>query len=353
MLEVKMVDLAAQYAALKADIDAAMQRVMADGRYILGKDVVAFERELAADHGKQHAIGVSSGTDALTAALWAIGVGPGDEVITTAFSFFATAGCIVRLGATPVFADIDASFCLDPASALVRVTSRTKAIVPVHLFGRPATPIIAGVPIVEDGAQAVGSSRLGALVTLSFYPSKNLGAAGDAGMVLADDDAIADRVRLYRTHGQSARNVHAVAGANFRLDTLQAAILRVKRPHLARWTERRRATAARYREMLAKLPLVLPEDVEGHVWNQFAIRTQRRDELRAYLRGRNVETEIYYPVPVHKQPCFGSTIALPEAERATREVLALPVHPQLTDDQIDYVADSVRAFFRPSRAAGT
>jgi dTDP-4-amino-4,6-dideoxygalactose transaminase len=345
MPEVKMLDLAAQYAALKVEIDDAVQRVLVDGRYILGKDVVAFEREMAADHGKQHAIGVSSGTDALTAALWAVGVGPGDEVITTAFSFFATAGCIVRLGATPVFADIDASYCLDPASALARVTSRTKAIVPVHLFGRPATPILAGVRIVEDAAQAVGSSGLGSVATLSFYPSKNLGAAGDAGMVLTDDAAIAERIRLYRTHGQSARHVHTLVGGNFRLDTLQAAILRAKRPHLAGWTHRRRANAARYCELLAGLPLGLPADIEGHVWNQFVIRTSRRDELRAFLRGREIETEVYYPVPVHKQPCFASTIALPVAERAAREVLALPVHPQLTEEQVTYVAASVRAFW--------
>ena len=347
MPEVKMLDLAAQYAALKPEIDAAMQRVLADGRYILGKDVLAFEREMATDAGKRHAIGVSSGTDALTAALWAVGVGHGDEVITTAFSFFATAGCIARLGATPVFADIEAgTFNLDPHSALARVTARTKAIVPVHLFGRPATRLEVGLPIVEDAAQAVGSSGLGDLAAISFFPSKNLGAAGDAGMVLADDDGIAERVRLYRTHGQVARHVHAVPGANFRLDTLQAAILRVKRPHLAAWTERRRANAETYRTLLEGTPLVLPDDAPGHVWNQFVVRAPRRDELRAFLAGRNVETEIYYPTPLHRQPCFERMESMPEAERAAREVLALPVHPQLVHEHLVYVADSIRAFFR-------
>ena len=345
-----MLDLAAQYATLGPEIDAAVQRVLASGRYILGDDVAAFERELAADAKKRYAIGVSSGSDALLAALWAVGVGPGDEVITTALSFFATAGSIARLGATPVFADIDPrTLCLDPASALARVTPRTRAIVPVHLFGRAAD--VAGLaaarlPIVEDAAQAVGSPALGPLATLSFFPSKNLGAAGDAGMVLADDDAIAERVRKYRTHGSVAKHVHEVIGANLRMDTLQAAILRVKRPHLAAWTARRRANAATYRRLLADTPLALPGDAPDHVWHQFVVRTPRRDDLRAFLRARQIETEVYYPTPLHLQPCFAGTPgSLPEAERAAREVLALPVHPTLDDDQLAHVASSIRAFF--------
>ena len=348
-MKVQLADLAAQYAALREDIDAAVHRVLASGHYILGDEVAAFEREVAADHQVAHAIGVSSGSDALLAALWAIGVGAGDEVITTALSFFASAGSIARLGATPVFADISpATFNLDPAAALARVTPRTKAIVPVHLFGRPAdlAPLAAAKrPIVEDAAQAYGIP-VGSLATLSFFPTKNLGAAGDGGMVLATDGEVADRIRLYRAHGARPRYVHHVVGANLRLDTLQAAILRVKRVHVAAWTARRRAHAARYRELLAGTPLVLPDDAPGHVWHHFVVRAPKRDELRPFLAAREIETEVYYPRALHLQPCFGGREGeLPEAERATREVLALPVHAELTDDQVGFVADTIRAFY--------
>lgn len=353
-MRVPLLDLPAQYAAIGADVEAAVHRVLASGHYIMGEDVAALERELAADARLAHAIAVSSGTDALLAALWALGIGPGDEVVTTALSFFATAGAVARLGATPVFADIDpATFNLDPASALARVTPRTKAIIPVHLFGRLAEvePLrAAGVPIVEDAAQAVGAPGLGRggnLVTLSFFPSKNLGAAGDAGMVLTDDAALADRVRLYRTHGSRPKYVHHVVGANLRMDTLQAAILRVKRPHLAAWNARRRAHALRYHALLAGTPLVLPADAPGHVWHHFVVRAPRRDELRAFLREREIETEVYYPAPLHLQPCFpgGQPGELPAAERACAEVLALPVHPDLDDAQLQFVAETIRAFY--------
>lgn len=353
-MRVPLLDLPAQYAAIGPAIEAAVRRVLASGHYIMGEDIAALERELAADAGLAHGVGVSSGTDALLAALWALGIGPGDEVVTTAMSFFATAGCVARLGATPVFADIDPeTFNLDPASALARVTPRTKAIIPVHLFGRMADCAAleaAGVPVLEDAAQAVGAPGLGRgknLVTLSFFPSKNLGAAGDAGMVLGNDDALIDRVRLYRTHGSRPKYVHHVVGANLRMDTLQAAILRVKRPHLAAWNAQRRANALRYHALLAGTPLVLPADVPGHVWHHFVVRAPRRDELRAYLREREIETEVYYPLPLHLQPCFpgGKEGDLPEAERASREVLALPVHPDLTDDQLAFVAEAVRGFY--------
>jgi len=353
-VNVPLLDLPAQYAAIGADIDAAVRRVLASGQYIMGEDIAALEREVAADHALAHAIGVSSGTDALLAALWALDIGPGDEVITTAMSFFATAGCVARLGGTPVFADIDLhSFNLDPASALARVTPRTKAIIPVHLFGRmaPLAELAAtGLPIVEDAAQAYGvpgMGRLGKLVTLSFFPTKNLGAAGDAGMVLTDDAELADKVRLYRTHGARPKYLHHVVGANLRMDTLQAAILRVKRQHVPAWNARRRANVARYRELLAGTPLVLPDDAPEHVWHQFVVRAPRRDELKAFLAQRGVQTEIYYPRPLHLQPCFpgGREGDLPQAERAAREVLALPVHAELAADQLAYVADAVRAFF--------
>lgn len=353
-MKVPLLDLPAQYAAIGPEIEAAVKRVLAGGHYIMGEDVAALETELAADHGLAHAIAVSSGTDALLAALWALGIGPGDEVVTTAMSFFATAGAVARLGATPVFADIDPrTFNLDPASALSRVTAKTRAIIPVHLFGRLADVEAlraANVPIVEDAAQAVGAPGLGErdnLVTLSFFPSKNLGAVGDAGMVLCNDAALADRVRLYRTHGSRPKYVHHVVGANLRMDTLQAAILRVKRPHLAAWNAQRREHAALYREQLAGTPLVLPDDAPGHVWHHFVVRAPKRDELRAHLRAKEIETEVYYPLPLHLQPCFpgGKQGDLPEAERATAEVLALPVHPDLSTAQLEWVAQAIREFY--------
>jgi len=350
-MKVPLLDLPAQYATIGADIEAAVRRVLASGQYIMGDDVAALEREVAADHGLAHAIAVSSGTDALLAALWAIGIGPGDEVVTTAMSFFAAAGCVARLGGTPVFADIDPrTFNLDPQSALARVTPRTRAFIPVHLFGRMAPLADLNLPIIEDAAQAYGvpgMGVLGKLVTLSFFPTKNLGAAGDAGMVLTDDAELADKVRLYRTHGARPKYLHHVVGANLRMDTLQAAILRVKRQHVQAWNARRRANVARYRELLAGTPLTLPDDAPGHVWHQFVVRAPRRDELKAFLAQREIQTEIYYPRPLHLQPCFpgGREGDLPEAERAAREVLALPVHADLGDDQLAYVADSVRAFF--------
>lgn len=353
-MKVPLLDLRAQYAAIGPEIEAAVIRVLASGHYIMGEDIAALEREVAEDHGLGHAIAVSSGTDALLAALWAIGVGPGDEVVTTAMSFFATAGCVARLGATPVFADIDPrTFNLDPASALARVTPRTKAFIPVHLFGQraPLDDLAAtGIPIIEDAAQAYGLLAMGTrgkLVTLSFFPSKNLGAAGDAGMVLAADAELADKVRLYRTHGSRPKYVHHVVGANLRMDTLQAAILRVKRHHVAAWNAKRRANAARYRELLAGTPLTLPDDAPDHVWHHFVVRAPRRDELRAALRSKEIDSEVYYPLPLHLQPCFPGNKPgdLPEAERAAAEVLAIPVHADLADEQLAFVADAVRTFY--------
>jgi len=343
-MKVALADLSAQYGELAAEIDTAVRRVLASGHYILGEDVGAFEQEMARDAGRAHAIGLSSGSDALLAGLWALGVGPGDEVVTSALSFFATAGAIARLGATPVFSDIDpATFDLDPDG--LPITLRTKAIVPIHLFGRPADRIATELPILEDAAQAVGSTKLGPLVALSFFPSKNLGAAGDAGMLMTDDYELADRVRLYRAHGARPKYEHHVIGANLRMDTLQAAILRAKRPHLARWNARRRANALRYHELLAATPLVLPADAPGHVWHQFVVRAPKRDELRSFLRQREIETEVYYPKPLHQQTPFARGQSLPHAEQACREVLALPVHPHLDDSQLEYVADAIRAFY--------
>ena len=338
-MQVSIADPAAQYAELRAEIDAAVHRVLASGHYINGDDVTAFEREMATSHA--HAIALSSGSDALLAGLWALGVTAGDEVITTPLSFFATAGAIARLGATPVFADIDPdTFNLDPRN--LPISARTRAIVPVHLFGRPVR--IASPLVLEDAAQAVGAP-LGPFAALSFFPSKNLGAAGDAGMILTNDAAIAERIRLYRSHGARPKYEHHLVGANLRMDTLQAAILRVKLPHLAAWNAARRRNAMTYRELLATTPLVLPSDAVGHVWHQFVVRAPRRDELRAHLRARDIETEVYYPKPLHQQTPFARGESFPHAERACREVLALPIHPHLTAAQLAHVAESISSFY--------
>jgi dTDP-4-amino-4,6-dideoxygalactose transaminase len=349
-MKVPMADLRAQHAEVADEVERAAVAVLRSGRYILGDEVEALERALAERTGVAHAVALSSGTDALLAALMALGVRAGDEVVTTAFSFFATAGAIARLGARPVFADVDASLNIDPADALRRVGPKTKCLVPVHLFGRPVDAALAqtGVPILEDAAQAFGSpsvARLGP-ACISFFPSKNLAAAGDAGALVTSDGALAATVRLLRSHGAQPKYVHTVVGGNFRMDALQAAILRAKLPQLPRWTERRRANALRYRERLSSLPLELPEDAPGHVWHHFVIQSPRRDALRAFLVERGVESEVYYPLPLHRQPCFREldSPSLPNAERAAREVLALPVHAQLSDDQIEHVIASVRAF---------
>jgi len=357
-MKVPLLDLRAQYATIAAGVEAAVKRVLESGHYILGEDVAAFERELAAATGRTHAIALSSGTDALLAALMALGVGPGDEVVTTPLSFFATAGAIVRLGARPVFADIDPrSFNLDADAALARVTDKTRAILPVHLFGRACeleTLRKTGLPILEDAPQGIGLGTLGQrtlCATLSFFPSKNLGAAGDAGAVVCDDDGFADRVRLMRAHGSRPKYIHHVVGGNFRIDTIQAAILRAKLPHLTAWNQARRRNAGRYLGLLDGTPLGLPEPVEAHVWHHFVVRVPegKRDALRAHLSSREIETEVYYPTPLHLQPCFANlgykAGDLPHAERACAEVLALPVHPDLTEAQQAHVAASVREFF--------
>ncbi len=356
-MKVPLLDLKAQYASVGSAVEAAVQRVLESGYYILGEDVAAFEGEIAARLGLAHAIGVSSGSDALLVALQALGIGMDDEVITSSLSFFATAGAIARLGARPVFADIDPqTFNMDPRDALRRVTPRTRAFIPVHLFGRPAdvAPLQAtGLPIIEDAAQALDAARvgkLGKLTTLSFFPSKNLGAAGDAGMVVTDDPALADKIRLLRAHGSRPKYVHATIGGNFRLDTLQAAILRAKLPFLTAWNQRRRANMLRYRELLKDTPLALPDDVEGNVWHHFVVRAPNRDALRKHLAEREIETEIYYPLPLHLQPCFahlgGQEGDLPEAELASKTVLALPIHPELSEAQLAHVAGAVEEFYQ-------
>jgi dTDP-4-amino-4,6-dideoxygalactose transaminase len=320
-----------------------------------GPRVPAFEQAFAEYIGVPHAIAVNSCTAALHLALLAAGIGPGDEVVTTPLTFFATAGAAARLGARIVFADVDdGTLTLDPVAALSATGERTRAIVPVHLFGHPARLPAGPCPIVEDAAQSLGGSRTpGATAAVSFFPTKNLGALGDAGAVLTDDAELADRIALLRTQGARPKYHHLAVGGNFRLDPLQAAVLRAKLPHLAGWNAARRRHADRYRALFAaaRVPpeLRLPAPHEHHVYHQFVIRAPRRDALRAHLAASGVGTEIYYPEPLHLQPCFADlgyrTGAFPIAERACREVLALPIHPMLAPEAQRFVVDQIAAFY--------
>jgi dTDP-4-amino-4,6-dideoxygalactose transaminase len=364
--QVPLLDLQAQYRPIRDEVLAAVTRVCDSQRFIGGPEVEAFEREVAAVLGVREAIGVSSGTDALLAAMMALGIGPGDEVVTSTYSFFATAGCIARLGARPVLVDIDpVTYNIDPTTVAAAVTPRTKAIIPVHLYGCSAEmdPILetaskAGVMVIEDAAQAIGSRYHGRLVgglgtigCFSFFPSKNLGGFGDGGLVTTNDPALAHFVRLARNHGMEPKYFHRFVGANFRLDAIQAAVLRVKLPHLGAWTDARRRNADRYRAMLAPLVVKgkvgLPVEPSGlhHIYNQFVIRVQERDRVRAGLQARGVGTEIYYPVPFHLQECFASLGyrrgAFPQAEQAADQTIALPIYGELTEEQQRYVVDSI------------
>lgn len=368
---IPLLDLTAQNAPLMDAIRAAFERVARSSHFILGEEVDAFEREVGAYVGSRHAIGVASGTDALLVALMALEIGPGDEVVTTPFSFFATPACIARLGARPVFADIDpVTFNVNLAAVEAAVGPRTRAVVPVHLFGQccDLAPLrelcrARGIALVEDAAQALGASigglRAGTVGTFgcfSFFPSKNLGAFGDAGLVTTDDDARAERVRLLRVQGAQPKYVHHVVGGNFRLDALQAAILRVKLPHLDAWTRARRENAARYDAMFAAAGLApdvlrTPGRVaDGHVYNQYVIRTSRRDALRQALLGQGIGCEVYYPQALHLQPALADlglrAGAFPEAERASHEVLALPSFPELGEARQRRVVDAVVGFLR-------
>ena len=352
---VPMRDLAAEHASLRPELDAAVARVLDSGCFIGGPEVEAFERELAAATGCTRAIGVSSGTDALLVALMALGVGPGDEVVTTPFTFFATAGAIARLGARPVFADIDPlTLNLDPERAAQAVTSRTRAVLPVNLYGRLAELPRASVPIVEDAAQSIGAGPpRGAAATLSFFPSKNLGALGDAGAVLTSDADLADRVVLLRNHGARPKYHNLLVGGNFRLDAIQAALLRVKLPHLGAWTAARRAAAARYRDLFSAAgveQVALPPASPEHVYHHFVIRARGRDPLRRDLTAAGIATEVYYPSPLHLQPCFADLGHrpgdLPESEAASAEALALPIDPAITAADQERVVAAIAAHYR-------
>jgi len=369
MITVPLLDLRAQYANIRTEIREAIDRVCESQRFILGPEVTALEEEVAQICGVQSAIGVSSGTDALLEALMAIGAGPGDEVITTPYSFFATAGVIARVGARPVFVDIDPkTFNLDATAVTAKMTSRTKAILPVHLFGRCADmeSILTaanehGIYVIEDAAQALGArdelgrqaGTIGDIRCFSFFPSKNLGAFGDAGMMVTNDQELADTLRVLRVHGSKPKYYHQIVGGNFRLDALQAAVLRVKLKYLPGWTEARRTNAQRYGPLFEGMHLgewsALPEGSPGHIYNQFVVRFPDRDRLQVFLKDRGVETEVYYPLPLHQQECFHGLGYregdFPQAEGAARESLALPVYPELTEDQQRYVVSQVREFY--------
>ena len=358
---IPFLDLTRQHRALQKDLMEAVERVLGGSRFILGAEGQALETELAALAGVRHGVGLGSGTDALRLALAAVGVGPGDEVVTPAFSFVASASTIVMAGAQPVFADIDpTTFALDPDTLESTLTRRTRAIVVVHLYGQPA-PIdriadIArrrGVPLVEDAAQAIGATwdgrpigGWGDVACLSFYPTKNLGACGDAGMLLTDRDDVAAHVRRLRHHGDTGRYHHVELGYCSRLDEIQAAMLRVKLRHLEAWNAARRQLAARYRRLLAGLPLGLPADhprAQG-IYHQFVVRHPRRDDLAKALADLGVGSMVHYPLPVPGQPLFGleGERRWPHAWRAAREVLSLPCYPEMTDAETDGVAAAVR-----------
>jgi dTDP-4-amino-4,6-dideoxygalactose transaminase len=370
-IAVPLLDLQAQYRPLRDQLLAAIARVCDSQRFIMGAEVEALEQELANYLGVVHAVTVSSGTDALLAAMMALGIGPGDEVVTSTYSFFASAGCVSRLGATPRLVDIDpVTYNIDPAAVRAALTPRTRAILPVHLYGLCADldPMLsvageAGIPVIEDACQAIGATykgrqagTIGHVGCFSFFPSKNLGGFGDGGLVTTNDEKLAHEIRLLRNHGAEPRYFHKRIGGNFRLDAIQAAVLRVKLPHLSSWTAGRRANADRYRRLfeqhgLASL-VTLPVEPPAyfHIYNQFIVRVPDRNRVRAYLTAQGIGTEIYYPVPFHLQECFASLGYaggdFPEAEAAADSTLALPIYGELTEEQQDAVvrtlADALR-----------
>jgi len=363
---IPLLDLGAVHGPLAEELLRDFERVLRSGQFILGPEHDAFERELALASGVTHAIGVASGTAALSIALLALGLEPGDEVIVPAFTYFASASAVTSLGARPVFVDVEPQrLGLDPALVEAALTPRTRAIMAVHLYGLSCDlgPLVElgrrrSVAVLEDAAQAIGAEDRGrpvgassAAATLSFFPTKNLGGLGDGGAILTEDDGLASRARLLRVHGDAGNYTHVVLGTNARLDALQAAFLRTKLRRLPEWTEARRALAARYRRGLAGTPVGLPPDPDGarHTYHQFTIRAPRRDALASRLKERGIATRVYYPLTVPAQPCFrslGPTSGLfPVSEQLTREVLSLPIYPGLAADQVDRVAREVRAFY--------
>jgi dTDP-4-amino-4,6-dideoxygalactose transaminase len=365
-MTIPLVDLKAQHASIREELDAAVARVLSNGSFVLGEEVAAFEVAFAKHVGARSAVGVASGTAALRLALAACNIGPGDEVITTPHTFFATAEAISQSGATPVFVDVrNDTMNLDPERVELAVTWRTKAIIPVHLYGNPAAmePLLGiarrhNLRLIEDAAQAHGAEysgrrcgSLGDLGCFSFYPGKNLGACGDAGAVTGNDLALLDRVRTLRDHGRTSKYLHNEIGFAERMDALQAAILAVKLAHLEAWTERRREAADRYRSLLSALPLTLPEETPGtrHVFHLYVVRTPGRDALLDHLKKDGIMAGVHYPVPLHRQPAYLNrgygTLSLPIAERAAREVLSLPLYPELDQSLAERVASSIGRYF--------
>lgn len=370
-MKVPLLDLKAQYATIKDDVLRAVSAVLDRQEFIMGAEVGELEHRLAARARCRHGIACASGTDALLLSLKALGLRPGDEVITPSFTFFATAGAVHNAGGTPVFVDIDASsFNLDPAKVEAAITPRTRAIIAVHLFGQmaPLEQLLAvarphGVELIEDAAQAIGARRriggewrmageLGWVGTFSFFPSKNLGGYGDGGLMVTQDDALAERLRKLRLHGGAKQYHHEEVGTNSRLDTIQAAVLLAKLPHLEAWSAGRRERAARYTEAFAGHSDIVPPATDAaneHIFHQYTIRAPRRDQLAASLRAAGIGCAVYYPVGLHLQPCFAHLGyrpgALPATEEAMRSVLSLPVYPELTDAQQDAVIAGVTGFF--------
>jgi dTDP-4-amino-4,6-dideoxygalactose transaminase len=366
-MQVPSLNLKAQFAALRSEIMPALEAVVESQQFINGQPVRELERLVAAFCGCAHGVGVSSGTDALLASLMALGIGQGDEVITTPFTFFATAGCISRVGVRPVFADIEPdTFNIDPSAIEPLVTGRTKAIIPVHLYGQMAEmdPIMAvarrhNLAVIEDAAQAIGAAcggrkacSIGTVGCLSFYPSKNLGGFGDGGMVLTQDQDLAATLAILRDHGQSPAYYYKRIGGNFRMDNLNAAALVVKVRYLEAWTFRRRAIAAGYTRLLSDCQVITTPKVRGcneHVFHQYVIRAPRRDELHAFCRANGIGTSIFYPLCLHQQECFAHPgrrkSGFPVAEKAAREVVALPIYAELTDEQVSYVAETIKRFY--------
>jgi len=377
-MKVPLLDLKAQYASIKEEIRTAVDDVFDSQYFILGPKVKELEQEIARYSEISYALGVSSGTDALLISLMALGIEPGDEVITTPFTFFSTAGVISRLNATPKFVDIDPdTFNMDPEKLESAITRRTKAVIPVHLFGQCADmdPILEvsskyGLPVIEDAAQSIGAQykhkKAGSMAefgVFSFFPSKNLGGAGDGGMVITRESALYDKLQLLRVHGARSKYYHKIVGGNFRLDSLQAAVLLVKLKYLDSWSEKRRKNAALYNRLFAQSGLIergiIKTPVEAykdsgdrnhHIYNQYTLRTRSRDKLQEYLKEQGVSTAIYYPLPLHLQECFKDLGYLkgdfPEAEKASGSVISLPVYPELTDEQQEYIVEKISGFFK-------
>ena len=370
-IKVPLLDIPLSYEAVLADVEKNINEVIRSGYFILGPVVEELERQIAAYCGAKYAVGVSSGTDALLISLMAAGIGEGDEVITTPFTFFATAGSISRLGAKPVFVDIEPStFNINPKHIEKNITNKTRAIIPVHLYGQCADmdPILDlakknNLAIIEDAAQAIGSKykggragSLGDYGCFSFFPTKNLGGFGDGGMVTMASEELYEQVKTLRVHGSNNKYYHKVIGGNFRLDAIQAAVVLAKLKFLDQCTEKRRSNAQTYdrlfKEKGATDSLTLPQEIiPHHVYNQYIVRVkEKRDELRSFLGGKNIATEIYYPLPLHLQDCFASLGYkkgdFPESEKAADEIIALPIFPELTTDQLEYVAASISHFLK-------